>query len=394
MQSTEIIKLQDKNLVTKSNLFTSASYKLNLIEEKVIIAIASVIHPDDTDFHTYTLSVKDFYNFVGYNGTPKYTELRKITASLMRKVNEIVIGNKVVQVAWLSYAAYNKNEGTIDLRFDPFWKPYLLQLKREFTSYRLGNVARMNSTYSIRLYELLKERQRYQQREFSIEKLREHFALEDNQYPAYGNLKQRIINPSIKEINNKTDITVSLEEFKKGRRVVKVRFNITKNVANTVQLGLFDEDPPPVVESKIRYELRKIKVELEDSIIKAWELEYGEDKVIEVIKEVQAKGKDIKHPEKYLLSIFQKPLDEKQEQEKKKKSLPKIEQALYDLYHNNRNIVKPPITSLVEIDFENICKTYDIEYRDIYKYWKDNKDNIMDNLLEIMKNNRNSKRNR
>nr|WP_248734204.1 replication initiation protein [Neobacillus rhizosphaerae] len=99
--------------------------------------MASNIQPNDSDYKTYTLPIKEFSKQLGLKGTPKYSELRQITKELMQKVFEIRIHKKEIQVAWVIYVAYNESEGSIDIRFDPFLLPYLLELKKEFTSYKL-----------------------------------------------------------------------------------------------------------------------------------------------------------------------------------------------------------------------------------------------------------------
>ena len=156
MWPSELAEINQNNFVTKSNKLIEANYKLGVIEQKIILCLASNIQPTDSDFKTYTLPIKEFTNLLGLKGSPKYTELRRITKDLMQKVFEVRINKKVIQVAWLSYVAYNESEGTIDIRFDPFLRPYLLELKREFTSYKLENVVKLKSTYAIRIYEVIK----------------------------------------------------------------------------------------------------------------------------------------------------------------------------------------------------------------------------------------------
>ena len=128
--------------------------------------MASNIQPSDSDFKTYTLPIKEFADLIGVKSQHKYSDLKKITKELMQKVFEVRIDKKVIQVAWLSYVAYNETEGTIDIRFDPFLRPYLLELKREFTSYKFENVVQLKSTYAIRIYELLKQYEKIQERTF------------------------------------------------------------------------------------------------------------------------------------------------------------------------------------------------------------------------------------
>ena len=242
MWPSELAEVNQNNFVTKSNKLIEANYKLGVIEQKIILCLASNIQPTDSDFQTYTLPIKEFTNLLGLKGSPKYTELRRITKDLMKKVFEVRINNKVIQVAWLSYVAYNESEGTIDIRFDPFLRPYLLELKREFTSYKLENVVKLKSTYAIRIYELLKQYEKIQERTFSLNDLRVLLGAEDI-YPAYGNFKQRVLLPAQKELKSKTDISFDLEEIKRGKKVVKVKFIIHSDKQNTKeQLSLFEEN--------------------------------------------------------------------------------------------------------------------------------------------------------
>ena len=95
---------------------------------------------------------------MGLKGESNYTEIKKISKTLVSKVIEIPIGENGWLVAtWASSVRYRSSEGTIELSFDSKLKPYLLQLKNQFTSYRLSNILTLKSTYSIRLYELMKK---------------------------------------------------------------------------------------------------------------------------------------------------------------------------------------------------------------------------------------------
>src|SRR3954466_8049740 len=198
----EMTETNLNNLVTKSNKLIEANYKLGVVEQKIILCLASNIQPNDSDFKTYTLPIKEFSNLLGLKGTPKYTELRQTTKELMQKVFEVRINKKVIQVAWLSYVAYNESEGTIDIRFDPFLRPYLMELKKEFTSYKLENVVKLKSSYAIRIYELLKQYEKIQERTFLLDQLRKLLGAEDI-YPAYGNFKQRVLIPAKKSLKRR-----------------------------------------------------------------------------------------------------------------------------------------------------------------------------------------------
>ncbi|MGL5151717.1 MAG: hypothetical protein ACRC7N_14220, partial [Clostridium sp.] len=57
--------------------------------------------------------------------------------------------------------------------------------------------------------------------------LRFKLNLLDGEYPKYGNLKQKILNPAKEWINTNSDIHIEFTENKKGRSVVGLNFTIT-----------------------------------------------------------------------------------------------------------------------------------------------------------------------
>jgi plasmid replication initiation protein len=305
---TEVIETHSNNLVTKSNMLIEANYKLGVLEQKIILCLASNINPSDSDFKTYTLPIKEFTHLLGLKGKPKYGELRQITKEMMKKVFEVRIDKKVIQVSWLSYVAYNETEGTIDIRFDPFLRPYLLELKKEFTSYRLENVVKLKSSYSIRLYELLKQYEKLQERTFDLQTLRRMLGAEAI-YSAYGNFKQRVIVPAQKELKKRTDISFEIEEIKAGRKVDKVKFLISSSSkqSQSKHLELFYENleefklPNSFAEKAKRLGL-KLGIQLSDDMILSWE-KYGQDTVIELLEKMQDR-KDITNPVGYIIKVL------------------------------------------------------------------------------------------
>ena len=288
-------------------MLIEANYKLGVVEQKIILCLVSNIQPHDSDFKTYTLPIKEFNQLLGLKGTPKYTELRAITREMMKKVFEIRIEKKVIQVAWLSYVAYNESEGTIDIRFDPFLRPYLLELKKNFTTYKLENVMGLRSSYAIRIYELLKQYEKIKERVFSVTDLRKVLGAEDV-YPAYGNFKQRVLIPAQKELKKKTDISFEMEEFKEARRVEKIKFIITsKKTKISQQLDLFEDNLEDFQRKSFKEKVKKfathIGFKISDKILNAWEETYGQERVLEVMADIKDR-RDINNPIGYITSIL------------------------------------------------------------------------------------------
>ncbi|MED4456135.1 replication initiation protein [Metabacillus fastidiosus] len=216
--------MKKNEIVVKSNQLIEAKYKLSVREQKIILYLISQISLNDEEFKMYRLSIKAFCEMMDLKGSPKYKEIKDITDGLQQKLLKIRSEGKVYSVTWLSLVVYNENEGTIDMRFDPFLKPFLLQLKKEFTKFELKNVLHLKSSNTIRLYELLKQYSTIGERQFRIDELKEYMGIGKDGYKKYTDFKRKVILAAEKEINEKTDITFYFKEIKKGRSVASLHF--------------------------------------------------------------------------------------------------------------------------------------------------------------------------
>lgn len=224
-------KINESFSISKLNTFIESSYKLTAMESKIILTLFSNVQPDDKDINTYVFPIKPFAEMLGTNSKNIYGQMKIITKNLMQKVHSIEVDGKTSQVAWLSYVEYDERQGTVTMRFDNFWKQFVLDLQREFTQYKLGNIAYLKSHYSIRLYEILKKWQptKNKQCEYTVKKLKEMLGLEEGQYKQYGIFKKRIIEEAQKQLKKTSDIMFDFEEIKAGRRVESIRFTIKTN---------------------------------------------------------------------------------------------------------------------------------------------------------------------
>nr|WP_181718676.1 replication initiation protein [Planococcus sp. (in: firmicutes)]QJS06175.1 initiator replication RepB protein, Rep3 superfamily [Planococcus sp. (in: firmicutes)] len=231
--------MQENYLVTQGNNLIEARQKkpLTAREQKIILTMVSMIEPTDEDFKDYVISVKEFHEMLGLEGREHYTQLKKIVEDLMSKVVEIPSENGGwVMTHWVSRAEYIDGSGMIQLRFAPDLKPYLLQLKNAFTSYKLSNILSLKSSYAIRLYELMKKWQHLGEWTCSIRNLREKLGVETGKYPRYANFNARVLKSAVTELNKKTDLNIELKEIKKGRSVEKIKFSIKHSPEKEIQL--------------------------------------------------------------------------------------------------------------------------------------------------------------
>lgn len=88
----------------------------------------------------------------------------------------------------------------------------------------------MKEVYSLQLYQLLKQYEKLGFREFSEDSFRQTFEL-TKKYNLISNLRIRVIEPAVAEINEKTELKVNFSPIKKGNKVLGFRFDMGKHKA-------------------------------------------------------------------------------------------------------------------------------------------------------------------
>ena len=133
----------------------------------------------------------------------------------------------IVRSRWVSRIFYVDDLALLEITFAPDVVPLVTRLEEHFTSYQAKQVAHLTSKYATRLYELLIAwREVGKVPQIEISEFRNRLGLLDDEYTAMHNFKKRVLEPSIQQINEHTDITVTYEQHKKGRLISGFSFKI------------------------------------------------------------------------------------------------------------------------------------------------------------------------
>ncbi|MCM5705843.1 RepB family plasmid replication initiator protein [Larsenimonas salina] len=222
----------DPSLIYKSNALIEASYRLSVYEQRIVLACITQVRRDQplTDQQLYEVSAQQIADMTGTQLGTAYQNLKAASERLferrvtLHEAPNSKSGGKVRLTRWVQTVEYREAEGMVALRFGTDMIPYLSQLTEQFTRYALADVARMDSAYAIRLYELLCQWRDAGQREVSIEWLREAFQLE-GKYPAIKDFKRWVVQPAVDQINEHSPLWVKWEQRKTGRRVSHLVFS-------------------------------------------------------------------------------------------------------------------------------------------------------------------------
>lgn len=239
-------RLKEHYLVTQANDLLSATMDLSLQARKFLACLIARISPQDETFCRYWVPVDDYMELAGIRSKANYFKILLGVASELRAVNIISKNKKLTKISGIITAAYDDEENKmVGAEFNEDLKPFLLQLKRDLTSYQLQTVMKLRSNYSYKLYNLLIRHawKTNTTHRLEIDLLRKELIGTEKKYQKYSNFKNRILAPAQKEINAKTDIRISYKPIRKGRSFKWIDFKISRAKSMVVIEQNGDEIP-------------------------------------------------------------------------------------------------------------------------------------------------------
>lgn len=331
LKRSSVVKVQ------KSNALISAKYKLNLWEMRIFIKMVMMVDHMDAENMEYKISLKELVDNFDLDGQrASYVRLRKGAASLQDRT--IIFDRKdpetgediIVRAKFLSSIQTRvggKNSNYITVKFDSLLRPLLLDLK-EYTAYELRYILKLPTAYSVRVYELLTSNKyrTFTQFEIGLDELKQQIGaveteydsaknelvvIKDN-YPKFGAFRQKILLKSQEHLKEFTDISFEFEPIKDGRKVAKIRFDVTRKPEHALPLGngkipeLTPEDIGGEEDVIVASIYAKVKQYVEEANVRKWVRTYPEEQIIAGINYTYQQlrdGKDIKNIGGYLQTM-------------------------------------------------------------------------------------------
>lgn len=223
-----------------------ARYKLTPREMKLILYMASLIRPEDSDFETYLVPVTEIESVLKADEDKKHGSfyerlddlLDSVTSKKITFPTDFVLEGVRLRghINWVAGAVPKSNEDgvlCVEFGFSPQMKPFMLGLKERFTRFELMEVARMKSSFSIRLFQMCKafyyENIRHGRNTMTVgvKELKARLGIQ-NKYPDFRNFRRKVLDVAKDEINEKTRLNVELEYLRKSRRITDIAFIINE----------------------------------------------------------------------------------------------------------------------------------------------------------------------
>lgn len=223
-----------EKVIALDNALINARYFMTLNELRIFALMLCRVGKDDSDFSLIKIPCQQLFP----KKNVKYELIKEAAKKLASKTIEVEVltaknKRKFDAIPLMSWCSYTEGEGYVSARFNDLVKPYVLNLKKNFTSAQLKLLNTMTSFYSWRLYWLLKQYEDFGKRRMSLTEFAEKMMIE-KKYQEWYDIKRRVLQPVQKDLR-KSDMRFEYEVEKQGRKVAFLTFTFGAKVAGKQQ---------------------------------------------------------------------------------------------------------------------------------------------------------------
>lgn len=217
--------------VRQHNAITTARYEMSACEMDIVFYLLSLLRKEDKIGTFYQVKVLDLMALTGRQWN--YQQFQEATSALRGREFVFQDDHRLLQVGLLASAEYLKGEGVIELEISEKIRPYLIDLKRNFTSFRLQAAFSLTSKYAKRVYQLASQwKDKTETRVYSLHDFKVMLTLKDpkgeepEQYTKVSMLQKFVLDVAVKQINERTELRIGYELVKKGRAFNTIQFSV------------------------------------------------------------------------------------------------------------------------------------------------------------------------
>ena len=231
---TAIIETRNKKVKKANALIQKSKFNLDLRQQKLIIFLISQIKQNDKDFQDYRFSISEFCKVVGVEYHGRYDEIKDTIQKIADKSMWIKIEGVDKLIRWIEKAEIDNNTKEVIIRFDKDLKPFLLELKENYFTYKALYPLFFRHKYSIRLYEWAKSILYHEDEilEYIVKTEDIIRIMGAETYKDYYAFKTRALKPALKEVNSSSDLNVECSEHKSAKgKIDCLYFTVRKKPA-------------------------------------------------------------------------------------------------------------------------------------------------------------------
>jgi len=231
----ELDKRECVKVVTDNKFITAQGLPdLSLKARKLLYLTIGQARLKDTGFFTYEISPKEFADIMGIDSSNVYDQAFEITSELANsKITFIPDGKKRFKHIPLTSLCEYDEKSLLRIEINPRMAELLLGLKGGFSQPDLEDFMKMKSPFSMAIWHLMSRELKskkpritgIKEIELSLDEIREVTGTQ-KKFERLSQLKEKVFEKALREINENCKVKVTYENIKKGRTVVGFRCSV------------------------------------------------------------------------------------------------------------------------------------------------------------------------
>ena len=220
----------DKLKVTQDNQLIEACYSMTLNEKRLLLLgiskINPMVFPDKSKPFRFKITAAEWAEHFG-NDNPWRSLKRSADKLLERYLTLHPKTGHTKKITWFESCDYHEagtdEQAHVFMEFGRNVQIRLAGMLEQFTTIDLLAVSELSSTHAVRLYELIMQFKSTGYRTIAVEDFR--LAMDVvNTNKGTKELKRAVLNPAVKQVNEKSDLFCIVTDIKKGVRITGFKF--------------------------------------------------------------------------------------------------------------------------------------------------------------------------
>ena len=225
--------MKRRETLTEHNDLITAHYDMSAPEQDIFSLVLAQLKQEDPPEKRYQIPIKDLEELT--QKQIDYTKVGKSAKKLLSRVCTVIRDNgDLLYISMISDAEHIRRSGYLEIGISSKLRPYLFDLKTNFTRYQLRMFGALRSKYSKRIYKMLSQFKNTGNMRISVAELKTRLKLLD---PKTGKevfaknwteFVNKVLEVAQREINEHTDLRCSYQAHKTGRKFTHLEFKIAR----------------------------------------------------------------------------------------------------------------------------------------------------------------------
>lgn len=304
---SELLK-RNTRLLIKHSAAVHINNPLTLAERKLANALLQAAYRNLLQESVHQISLKDLMPVIGWDNSENVSKQfrESIEALVTTSIEWNILGRDRKRKWGIStfLSSAEIKDGVLCYEYSAPLREWLAK-PNVYTTLNLEYQKKLSSKYAISLWELCSEildtqrEDEFVTSEIEICKLKKVMGASEKVYEEFKYFYSKLIKPSIKEINEMTDLQVEIQKKRTGRKITDIIFTIKRKIG-IKQLQLFNQDIEELITESIVSEDvrgRGAALALSDNYMQSIISIYGAKEVSDVLQIVIEKIKRGDHIE-------------------------------------------------------------------------------------------------